>query len=187
MRGYDVTGVDISAAMLAEAEKAAIGANVSIRWVHSDSTKYKSEEQFDAAICLCEGAFCLLDIEDNPEEHNRTILRTINEALPVGALLLMTTLNGYRKIRKLTQADVDGGHFDPATMAHHRTEEWDLPGGIRVISYKERLYILPELISLFESEGFRVEQVWGGTAGNWGRRKLVLDETEVMIVARKAG
>jgi hypothetical protein len=29
--------------------------------------------------------------------------------------------------------------------------------------------------------------MWGGTAGNWGRRPLDLDEIEIMIVARKTG
>jgi len=28
--------------------------------------------------------------------------------------------------------------------------------------------------------------MWGGTAGNWGRRPLDLDEIEIMILARKA-
>lgn len=27
--------------------------------------------------------------------------------------------------------------------------------------------------------------MWGGTAGNWGRRQLELDEIELMVVARK--
>jgi hypothetical protein len=27
--------------------------------------------------------------------------------------------------------------------------------------------------------------MWGGTAGNWGKRTLDLDEIEIMIVARK--
>jgi hypothetical protein len=27
--------------------------------------------------------------------------------------------------------------------------------------------------------------MWGGTAGNWGRRELDLDEIEIMVVARK--
>jgi hypothetical protein len=30
-----------------------------------------------------------------------------------------------------------------------------------------------------------VLNMWGGTAGNWGRRSLDLDEIEIMIVACK--
>jgi len=66
-------------------------------------------------------------------------------------------LNEYRKIRELTQADAGGGHFDPVRMVHHVTVEWNLLGESRVISYKERLYILPELVRLCGSQGFRVD------------------------------
>lgn len=31
-----------------------------------------------------------------------------------------------------------------------------------------------------------VINMWGGTAGNWGRRTLDLNEMEIMIVARKS-
>jgi hypothetical protein len=30
-----------------------------------------------------------------------------------------------------------------------------------------------------------VLNLWGETAGNWGRRTLELDEIEIMVVARK--
>jgi hypothetical protein len=30
-----------------------------------------------------------------------------------------------------------------------------------------------------------VRNLWGGTAGNWGRRAIDLDEIEIMIVAQK--
>ena len=183
----DAEGEQSLSKMLAEAEKAATDAGVHVLWVNSDATTFRADEQFDAAICLCEGAFGLLDIEDDPEEHHRAILRNINAALPVGASFLMTTLNGYRKIRAITQENVNNGEFDPVTMVHLVTEEWDLPDGKKSVTYKERLYILPELVRLFESEGFHVEHVWGGTAGNWGRREIDLDEMEVMIVARKDG
>jgi hypothetical protein len=42
-----------------------------------------------------------------------------------------------------------------------------------------------ELLLLFRLAGMSVLNMWGGTAGNWGRRSLDLDEIEIMIVARK--
>jgi hypothetical protein len=33
--------------------------------------------------------------------------------------------------------------------------------------------------------GFTVEHIWGGTAGNWGRRPLLMDEMELMVLARR--
>jgi hypothetical protein len=31
----------------------------------------------------------------------------------------------------------------------------------------------------------QVLNIWGGTAGNWGRRKVDLDEMEIMVLTRK--
>jgi len=42
-----------------------------------------------------------------------------------------------------------------------------------------------ELALLLRHAGFAVEHVWGGTAGNWGRRPVDLDEYEIMVVARR--
>jgi ubiquinone/menaquinone biosynthesis C-methylase UbiE len=59
-RGYTVTGLDLSAEMLAKAAAKAEAENVKVEWVHSDATQFAFPEKFDAAICLCEGAFGLL-------------------------------------------------------------------------------------------------------------------------------
>jgi ubiquinone/menaquinone biosynthesis C-methylase UbiE len=77
-RGYRMTGVDISSGMLSQAEKAAGEASVIVEWIKSDATKFKSDKLFDAAICLCEGAFGLLGKDGDAIEHNLSILRNIN-------------------------------------------------------------------------------------------------------------
>ena len=50
----------------------------------------------------------------------------------------------------------------------------------------DHTYVPTELVMLLGQAGFEVEHVWGGAAGNWGRRKIHLDEMEMMVVARKA-
>lgn len=182
-RGFDVTGVDISAGMLAEARRLAASASVDVEWIHADARDFATPTPFDAAICLCEGALGMLTLDADPDAYDRAILGAISRALKPGAPFLLTTLNGYRRIREVTQEQVESGEFDPVTMVHYLDEDWDVPGGERRMVYKERLYIPPELVRLIESEGFAVEHVWGGTAGNWGRRKILLDEIEVMVVA----
>lgn len=42
-----------------------------------------------------------------------------------------------------------------------------------------------ELTLLFRMAGLNVLHIWGGTAGGWGRRKINLDEYEIMVVAEK--
>jgi cyclopropane fatty-acyl-phospholipid synthase-like methyltransferase len=184
-RGYRVTGVDISSGMLAEAEKAAREASVEVELIHADATTFTSDKLFDAAICLCEGAFSLLASEDDPIEHDLAILLNIHAALEPGARFILTALNACRVIRQATQENVESGRFDPLAMVEVSIIEWDTPAGRKSRQVRERSYVPTELVVLFRQAGFEVEHIWGGTAGNWGRRELNLDEMEIMVVAWK--
>ncbi|MDB5085220.1 MAG: cyclopropane-fatty-acyl-phospholipid synthase, partial [Bacilli bacterium] len=64
-RGFQVTGIDISSGMLQEASKAAEQAGVDVEFIQCDATKFLTNKQYDAAICLCEGAFGLFNVDDN--------------------------------------------------------------------------------------------------------------------------
>ena len=184
-RGYQVTGVDISSGMLAEAKRTARQVQVDVAWVHADAAKFTPTKKFDAAICLCEGAFGLLGTGDDPIEHDVSILRNIHAALKPKAKLILTTLNGYRLIRQYNKEDVESGRFNPNTMVETESVEYDSLEGKKSALVRERGYVPTELILLFRLAGFVVENIWGGTAGNWGHRQLELDEMEVMIIARK--
>lgn len=184
-RGYRVTGIDISEQMLAEAEKAAKRANVTVKWVHADATQFKAAMLFDAAVCLCEGAFGLPCLNDDPNVHDVRILQNVAAALKPGAGFILTTLNGFRKVRETRQDDVEKDRFDLVTMVE-MIDEIDVPEGKRKVSLKQKSYTPPELTLLLRNAGFEVLHVWGGTAGEWGRRKINLDEIEFMIVAKKA-
>jgi cyclopropane fatty-acyl-phospholipid synthase-like methyltransferase len=183
-RGFSVTGVDLSEGMLNEARKTAEAAGVTVEWIQEDATQYRGERRFDAAICLCEGAFGLIGPQESGAEHDLAILRSVRRALKPDSPFLLTALNGLRIIRQFTQEDVERGRFDPLTMTEV-DESLDLPEGLSRLSLRQRCYVPTELIGLCEVAGFTVEHLWGGTAGRWGRRTLDLDEIEVMIVARK--
>jgi 2-polyprenyl-3-methyl-5-hydroxy-6-metoxy-1,4-benzoquinol methylase len=184
-RGYQVTGVDVSSGMLTEAKRAAEEAGVVVEWIHSDATKFRSKKLFDAAICLCEGAFALLTVDDDPAAHDLAILRNINASLKRGGRFVLTTLNGFAKIRKHDQKDVENGTFDPFTLVEILAAEWDTPQGKRSVLVRERGYLPQQLAAMLSETGFRVDGIWGGTTGNWGRRRIEVDEIEIMVVATK--
>jgi hypothetical protein len=81
---------------------------------------------------------------------------------------------------------VEDGKFDPITMTEVFTMDWDTPEGKKSVQVRERGYVPTELIMLLEQVGFKVDHVWGGTAGKWGRRAINLDDIELMVIARKA-
>ncbi len=185
-KGFKVTGIDISSGMLTEAKKAAKKAAVTVTWIQADAANFKPEREFDAALCLCEGAFGLLSSTDKPIEHDLAILRNINAALRPSAKIILTAPNGFEKIRKYSQKDVENGKFDPLTTVENFIMECETPSGTKRVTVRERGYIPTELILLFSQAGFKVEHIWGGTAGNWRQQQINMDEIEIMTVARKA-
>jgi SAM-dependent methyltransferase len=182
-RGYMVTGLDLSAEMLAQAEQGAKAVGVKVNWIHSDATRFSLPGMYDGAICLCEGAFGLLGQGDDPISQPLSILCNISRCLKPQAKALLTVLNGAAMIRKYTNNDVREGRFDPLMMVEssaHSPRE-NLPA----IPVRERAFVPTEMVLLCGLAGMSVMSMWGGTAGNWGRRSLDLDEIEIMIVAKK--
>ena len=185
-RGYRVTGIDLSEGMLNVARAKAAVDGLDVRFLQADATGYQADQSYDAAVCLCEGGPGLIGKGDDAEAHDLAIFRSAANALRPGAPFLLTTLNGYATIRQMQDAIVHEGRFDPATMTSRYEDEWDLPEGPRVVQIYERLFIPPEVTSLLKRAGFRVDAVWGGTAGHWAQRPLGLDEVEAMYVCHKA-
>jgi cyclopropane fatty-acyl-phospholipid synthase-like methyltransferase len=182
-RGYRITGVDLSSGMLAQAQKAADDAGVGLTLVHADATKMTFDTKFDAAICLCEGAFGLIGQNEDPLQHDLEILKRIHAALKPGAKLILGALSGTEKIRRCKQDDVRSGRFDPLTLVELFTMEYDTPEGKKSVTLRERGFIASELALMLRISGFEVLNIWGGTAGNWRHGPLDLDEMELMVVA----
>ena len=182
--GYAVTGIDISAGMLREARAAADRAGVELELVEADATSFDLGREFDAAVCLCEGSLGLLG-NDDPFDHDAAVLRRAFAALRPGAPFVFTLLNGLRMIRDATSEQVERGAFDPATLTEAFAMDWEAEDGPRSLPIRQRGYVPSELVLLCRAAGFTVEHVWGGTAGNWGRRPVELDEMEIMAVLRR--
>lgn len=184
-RGYAVTGLDFSSEMLAQAAAAADTAAVHVDWVRADATRFSLPRTFDAAICLCEGSFGLLGRTDGPIAQPLSILCNISRSLKPRRKLLMTVLSAARMLRLHSNDDVAAGRFDPLTLVE--SEECPPREGLPAMAVRERGFVATELTLLFRLAGLSVVHVWGGTAGNWGRRALDLDEYELMVVATKTG
>lgn len=184
-RGYRVTGVDISRGMLDEASIGASTAGVEIDLIHQDAIAFQADEAFDAAICICEGAFGLLGSMDDPYQRDLKILENIYGAIKPNGILILTALNGMRKIREATSGAILDGRFDPLTLTEAYSmdpENTEKKGAFTLI---ERGFVPTELVLMLQITGFSVVQIWGGTAGAWNREPIDLDEMEIMVIARK--
>ena len=182
-RGYAVTGIDLSSAMLAQAAAAADAAGMQVEWLQRDATDFVLDRSYDAAICLCEGSFGLLSQGDDPIEQPLAILCNISASLKPGGTALMTVLNAARMLRRYQNEDVAEGRFDPFSLVE--TNALPPREGMPPVEVRERAFVGTELVLLCRLAGLEVVHLWGGTAGSWGRRSLDLDEYEIMLVARK--
>ena len=113
-----------------------------------------------------------------------SILRNVSRSLKPQAKSVFTVLNAAAMLRKYQNKDVAEGRFDPLTMVD--SSECPPREGLHAVAVRERGFVPTELVLLFRLAGMSVVNLWGGTAGNWGRRSLDLDEIEIMVVARKA-
>lgn len=182
-KGYAVTGLDLSSGMLAQARSKAQAAKVAIEWIQADASKFALDKQFDAVICLCEGSFGLLGGADDANEQPLAILRNVSRALKPNGKTLFTVLNAYKMIRERSQDDVSQGRFDPLTVT--TVTDFAPEEGQPAIQLRERAFLPTELVLLFKLAGMSVLNIWGGTAGNWGKRAIDLEEFEIMVVAQK--
>ena len=184
-RGYDVAGLDLSPRMLAEAAKVREREGLALELVQADATEFHLARTFDACLCLCEGAFGLLAMDEDPIGRDLKILRRIAAVLAPGGKLLLTALNALRTIRSYSDEDVAAGRFDQLGLAEVYPLQKLLPEAPAGLLVKEKGFTAPELMLLLQTAGFETEGLWGGTAGSWAKEPLRLDEMEIMVLARK--
>ena len=182
-KGFAVTGIDLSSGMLTQARDKAGVAKVEIEWVQADASTFSLNKRFDAVICICEGSFGLLGGANDAIEHPLSILRNISRSLRPGSKALFTMLSAFKMIRERSPEDIEQGRFDPLTMT--TSTDYSPGEGLPAIRVRERAFTPTEITLLFQLAGLSVLNIWGGTAGNWGKRAIELDEYEIMVVAQK--
>jgi len=185
LKGMKMTGLDLSEGMLAEAGKYAESENANIELVQADATQFHFSELFDHAICLCEGSMGLLGSDEDAGERDLSILQNISSSLKPGGKLLMTVLNGLKKIREHSREDVENGIFDPVHLVTLETMTIDSNGKQKEIKVREKGFTAGEITHLMNRAGLEILNLWGGTAGSWNKQELDMDEYEIMIIARK--
>ena len=186
-RGYRVTGIDISSAMLQEAKvKAEKESLTNVDFIEADARTFSLGREFDLALSLCEGSFGLLSATDNPFSADQQILHRINQHLKRGGKLLMTVLNALRIIRQSSDEDVRDGRFDNLSLTEiYELQKLDPEIGVKTL-LREKYFTAAELNLMLQITGFRTLNFWGGTAGDWQKGPLKMDEMEIMLLAEKS-
>ena len=156
-RGIRVHGVDISARFI---EIARANAPEGATFERLDARALPFDGEFDAAICLCQGAFGLMTADGDDE----AVLAGIVRALRPDGRLALTAFNAYFAVKHHTDASFDAD----AGVAHERTEVRDPDGRPRTVDLWTGCYTPRELRLLCQRLGLRVRRISSVEPGDYG-------------------
>jgi hypothetical protein len=171
--------------MLDEAREKAENLGLKIDFIHRDATNFNLDKKFDLAICLCEGAFGLLGLDEEPFLRDLKILNNIHEILKDEAYLFMTVSSVIPHFRRWNEEDIQNGIFDIINNVETFKMEDIYPIDAKDITFKSKSFTPIELKMLLKMAGFKTLAVGGGTAGLWNKNKLLLGDHEIMIIGKR--
>ncbi len=185
-RGYQVTGLDLSASHLALARKAAAAAGVTVTWVEADMRE-PPPGPFDAVINLY-SAFGYLE----SDAADQAVLTAVGQALRPGGSFLLEMRNREQVVRRFQshvwQPLADGSLFlqaatlDLLTGRIHTEVTLVEPDGRRESrEFIMRQYTLAELVQMLAAAGLAVREAWGNFDGS----HYTLDSPRLLVLAER--
>jgi SAM-dependent methyltransferase len=172
-RGIATHGVDISERFI---ELASSSAPAGATFERRDARALGFDAEFDAAICLCQGAFGLVTTTGDDE----AVLQGIARALRPGGRLALSAFNAYFAVRYHTDATFDAG----TGVSHERTVVHDEAGRTREVDLWTGCYTPRELGLLLERNGFEVERISSVEPGGYGDLEPTVESPEFLVRAR---
>lgn len=179
-RGVRVHGIDISAEFVALAQGTARAENLESlatfeRLDARDLGRSMPESDFDAAICLCQGAFGLMTADGD----DRRVLEGIRHRLRSGGRLALTAFNAYFAVKyhEMATFDADSG------VSHEVTEIRNSKGDSVSVDLWTGCYTPRELRLLLGSSGFRVDNVFSVEPGAYGPAVASMETPEFLVLA----
>lgn len=174
-RGVEVVGIDISPDFTAIARSRAKEAGVTISIFEMDAHELPFEEEFDAAMSLCEGAFGL-GLDD------LRILRGMARAVKAGGGVVAGAPNVFYVMTHLASS----GTFDPSLMQYtEKVQVKGADGSTREFELTNSCYTPREMSWIANGAGLDPVAVWGVTPGGYRAEAPTHDHPELLLRASK--
>ena len=179
-RGLEVVGVDISQRFV---DLATRDAPPGATFRRADARALDLDDEFDAAISLCQGAFGLAGGPGAPLDGDGDVLAGIARALRPGGRAAVSAFSAYFQVRWLEETD----SFDAeAGVNHERTEVRDEAGAPVPADLWTTCFTPRELRLLAAASGLVVDAIWSVTPGAYARDRPTVDSPEFLLVAQRS-
>ena len=186
-RGVEVHGVDISQRFIDLARAGApsdertdrIGSVRSslATFERGDARAMHFDADFDAVICLCQGAFGMMTADGD----DAAVLSGMARALRPGGRLGLSAFNAYFAVKYHGDAE-----FDASTgVAHEITEIRSETGEVRSADLWTGCYTPRELRVLLSAQGLTVESISSVEPGAYGSDPATTESPEFLVVAHR--
>ena len=174
-RGVSVHGIDISQRFV---DLAAAGAPDGATFERLDARKLPFDSEFDAAICLCQGAFGLMTADGD----DATVLAGTARALRPGGRLALSAFSSYFVMKHW-----EGAGFDADLgINHERTEVLNEAGESIETSLWTGCYTPRELRLLCAAQGLRVDSISSVEPGAYGFVPPSAETAELLVLATRS-
>ncbi|MEY3691701.1 MAG: hypothetical protein RJB57_1357 [Actinomycetota bacterium] len=173
-RGIAAHGIDISSRFIEVAREAAPPLATFERM---DARQMPFDGEFDAVVCLCQGAFGLMTAGGEDE----TVLAGIARALRPGGRMALSAFSAYFSVRYHEDAvfDADTG------VSHEVTEVRDQSGTPRTADLWTGCYTPRELRLLAAVTGLQVDAIHSVDPGAYAATPPSLESSEYLLIASK--
>lgn len=173
-RGFVVHGIDISQRFVDLARR---DAPPDATFARLDARDLPFDAEFDAVICLCQGAFGLMTADG----HDELVIAGMRRALRPGGCLALSAFNAFFVVKHF-----DDAVFDPATgINHERTEVRDELGETAAVDLWTGCYTPRELRLLCELHGLTVESITSVEPGAYRFDPPTVELAEYLLIASR--
>ncbi|GAA4661860.1 class I SAM-dependent methyltransferase [Streptomyces chumphonensis] len=168
-QGHEVTGVDLSPAMLERARARTADAGARVTYVRADARTYRAPEAFDVVLNL----FTSFGYFEDPADNAR-VLRTLHDGLRPGGTLVLDLAGKELLARRVTPPKVVRRGEDLMVQTDTVLDDWARLRSDWVLVRGERVtraslvwfvYSAVELRRLAEEAGFGRVEIFGGFDG----------------------
>jgi len=180
-RGMHVRGIDVSQDFVDIAQQDAANESLNnAEFMRIDARALQVEpslhDNFDFAICLCQGAFGLM-VDDRQDVE---ILKGIRKCLKPNGVLVLSAFNAYFSVKHHGDAEFDvlGG------VSHETTDIRNDQGEVKKVDLWTGCYTPRELRLVFDIAGFDIVSISSVEPGQYSAAVCSTELPEFLVIAK---